>query len=187
MKTNHSVLMIGALVLVMATCALGFGVGSYSDALVKQALSAAKASGTEASAKQALRSWLDCFINADGGAFYDMLPSAAKTKFDQWFDKLSKSDSWKADPEAAKVPTSRSFLIMAFDEAKKQGGLGMSVKDEDFNSVANTCVLKGNSATFNGLDGTKLTFFIENNAWKMDNDFANNMIDGIIKSVGDID
>jgi hypothetical protein len=187
METNHSVLIIGAVMLLMATCALGLGVGSYSDAVLKPALSAATASSSEASAKQALRAWLDCFVNADGGAFYDMLPSAAKTKFDTWFDKLSKSESWQADPEAAKVPTSRSFLVLAFEEAKNQGGLGMDVKDEDFNSVANTCVLNGNSATFNGLDGTKLTFFIENNAWKMDKDFANSMIDGIIASVGDMD
>lgn len=187
MKTNHSVLIIGTLVILMMTSAQSLSVGSFSDAVLKSSLSAATASSTEASAKQALRMWLDCFINADGGAFYDMLPSATKTKFDKWFDKLSNSESWLLDPESANVPTSRSFLVLAFEEAKNQGGLGMDVTDEDFNAVANTCILKGNNATFNGLDGTKLTFFIENNAWKMDKDFANTMIDGIIASVGDLD
>jgi len=187
MKENHRILLIGVMVLFSATCALGAGIGSFSIIMEKQALGASVASSTEASAKQALRTWLDCFINADGGSFYDMLPSAAKTKFDSWFTRLSQSASWQSDPESAKVPTSRSFLILAFEEAKKQGGLGMNVKDSDFESVASTCVLNGNSATFNGLDGTKLTFEIENNYWKMDSDFANNMVDGIINSVGDID
>ncbi len=99
----------------------------------------------------------------------------------------SASPTWQADPESAKVPTSRSFLILAFEEAKKQGGLGMNVSTEDFDKVAATCSLNGNSATFNGLDGTKLTFSIEGNAWKMDSAFANNMVDGIITSVGGIE
>lgn len=188
MKVNHSKLLIGTLlVLFAATAALGAGMDSYTIALEKCTLGVTIANSTETSARQALRSWLDCFINADGGAFYDMLPSAAKTKFDQWFDQLSQSPTWQADPESAKVPTSRSFLILAFEEAKKQGGLGMNVNDEDFEKVANTCVLNGNSATFNGLDGTTLTFKIENNAWKMDSAFANNMVDGIINSVGELD
>lgn len=184
MKINHSLLM-GAILLVIATCALGSGINFFSMAMETNTLSA-NASSNEASAKQALRSWLDCFVNADGGSFYDMLPSAAKTKFDQWFDHLSQSPTWKSDPESAKVPTSRSFLILAFEEAKKQGGLGMNVSSDDFEKVAATCSLSGNSATFNGLDGTKLTFNIEGSSWKMDSDFANNMVDGIIKSVGDV-
>jgi hypothetical protein len=185
MKANHSILPFTALLLLTTALAFGTDTGSLAITIESNTLSAA--SSTEASARQALRSWLDCFINADGGAFYDMLPSAAKTKFDQWFDHLSQSPTWQSDPESAKVPTSRSFLILAFEEAKKQGGLGMNVNDSDFESVANTCVLNGNSATFNGLDGTKLTFNIEGNAWKMDSAFANNMVDGIINSVGDID
>jgi len=187
MKINHSVWFIGALLLVMATYALGLDLGSFTIVMEKGTMAVTKASSTEASAKQALRNWLDCFVNADGGAFYDMLPSAAKTKFDQWFDRLSQSPTWQADPESAKVPTSRSFLILAFEEAKKQGGLGMNVSSDDFDKVAATCSLSGNSATFNGLDGTKLTFNIEGNVWKMDSAFANNMVDGIITSVGDID
>jgi hypothetical protein len=188
MKVNHSRLLMGALlVLFAATAAWCAGMDSYTITVEKYTLGATIANSTQTSARQALRDWLDCFINADGGAFYDMLPSVAKTKFDNWFTRLSASASWQSDPESAKVPTSRSFLILAFEEAKKQGGLGMNVNDEDFEKVANTCQLSGNGATFNGLDGTTLTFVIENNAWKMDSAFANNMVDGIINSVGDID
>jgi len=186
MKVNHRFILIGALVLFTATCAMGMGISSITI-VEKETLAAAIASSTDASAKQALRNWLDCFINADGGAFYDMMPSSAKTKFDQWFTRLSQSPTWQSDPESAKVPTSRSFLILAFEEAKKQGGLGMNVSSDDFDKVAATCSLSGNSATFNGLDGTTLTFIIEGNSWKMDSAFANNMVDGIINSVGDID
>ena len=135
MKVNHSGLLIGALVvLFVVTAAWGAGLDSFTLALDKHTLSVATASSTQESARQALRAWLDCFVNADGGAFYDMMPSSAKTKFDHWFDKLSASPSWKADPESAKVPTSRSFLVLAFEEAKNQGGLGMDVKDSDFES-----------------------------------------------------
>jgi hypothetical protein len=136
-----------------------------------------------ASAKSALRSWLDCFIKGDGGIFYDMMPNATRARYDQWFAQLSSNPKWKADPDSAKVPTGRHFMIMAFEEAKKQGNMMPPVSNADFNKLANTCQMSGNTATFTNKKGEKMLFTLEPEGWKMDAKFANSMVDGIIKSV----
>jgi hypothetical protein len=135
------------------------------------------------SAKSALKTWLGCFINGDGGTFYDMMPNATRTRYDQWFAQLSSNPKWKADPDSAKVPTGRHFMIMAFEEAKKQGNMMSPVSDADFNKLAGTCQMSGNTATFTNKKGEKMVFTLEPEGWKMDAKFANNMVDGIIKSV----
>ena len=135
------------------------------------------------SARQALRTWLDCFIKGDGGTFYDMLPGSSKTRLDQWFAQLSTNPKWKADPESAKVPTTRHFMILSFEEAKKQGNMMTPITDADFGKIANTCSMNGNVATFINKKGEKMIFTLEAGTWRMDVKIADSMVDGIIKSV----
>lgn len=134
------------------------------------------------SAKSALRTWLDCFIKGDGGIFYDMMPNAVRDRYDQWFAQLSANPKWKADPESAKVPTGRHFMILAFVEAKKQGNM-KPLSDADFNKIAGSCIMSGNTATFVNKKGEKLLFTLEPEGWKMDATIANSMVDNIINSV----
>lgn len=138
---------------------------------------------TSDGAKKALKTWLDCFVAGDGGTFYDMMPYSTKTKFDTWFEKISSMPEWQADPQSANVPTARTFLIMAFNEAAKSGQLVSGITEEQFNSVASTCVMNGDNATFTGSDGKPLTFFVEGSTWKMDKAFADWMVDAMIESV----
>ena len=135
------------------------------------------------SAKSALRTWLDCFIKGDGGIFYDMMPNATRARYDQWFAQLSADPKWKADPESAKVPTGRHFMMLAFEEAKKQGSMMAPISDADFNKIAGTCQMNANTATFINKKGEKMLFTLEPEGWKMDVTIANSMVDGIINSV----
>jgi len=161
-----------------ATMSMMHGIGGTADA---------------ASAKTALRTWLDCFVKGDGGILYDMMPNATRASYDQWFAKLSTNPSWKAASESAKVPTARHHLVLFFEEAKKQGSMMAPISNQDFQKIANTCKMSGNIATFiNKGDkiiftmlpegcvqepafinkGEKMIFTLEPEGWKMDANFA---------------
>lgn len=146
-------------------------------------IAGAPAAATPDSAKLALRRWVDCFITGDGNTFYDMLPMSARSKLEAWFTRLSNMPAWKADPESAKVPTARSFLNYSFQQAKAEGSLLGAVTPAQFDSIAATCKMNGNNATFTGKDGKPLTFILEADGWKMDNAFANYMVDSMIAAV----
>ena len=71
----------------------------------------------------------------------------------------------------------------AFEEAKKQGNMMAPISDADFNKIAGTCKMSGNTATFVNKKGEKMLFTLEPEGWKMDATIANSMVDGIINSV----
>jgi hypothetical protein len=117
----------------------------------------------------------------DGKTLYEMFPPDVRTKTDGFYTENKKSFS-------VNIKSSDELLTDLLIKAKagmSEDGYGfpvllMDILDEDLDQISSRGSMQGEKVTFTTSKGEELVFTSQTEGWVLGNDFADNILEGLI-------